>query len=299
MTEPSIVANGSLRGFLIVKKGATDLSDTSVARFVSAGKFGSTAVSAGFSGGDNLGNHLATTTLNGGANVATNFSTVYATAFVGDGSGLTGIPLENLSDVADLSGAAADEVLTYSAAGWTNAAASGGGITPTNSFAGDPSALLSEDGTNYYWAAVSSPYFSVTLTADWDDIPDVTQHPVPWDSVMSDSHSGFNTNTYTYTVPVSGFWSFGTFLVGEELDDLDFSLTLLDVTSGGTGIKPLSLHTWWQNTGAAEQNFDASIFLQGYCAAGAEISMRFQHNDAGDDVDVVTASTMFGHMVTR
>jgi hypothetical protein len=38
-TEPSIAANGMLRGFIIVKKGATDLSNDSQAVFISASKF--------------------------------------------------------------------------------------------------------------------------------------------------------------------------------------------------------------------------------------------------------------------
>jgi len=40
VTEPSIAANGLLRGWLVVKKGATDLSNTSEAQFIPAPKFG-------------------------------------------------------------------------------------------------------------------------------------------------------------------------------------------------------------------------------------------------------------------
>ena len=39
VTEPSIAANGILRGFIVAKKTATDLSDTSVALFISASRF--------------------------------------------------------------------------------------------------------------------------------------------------------------------------------------------------------------------------------------------------------------------
>lgn len=40
VTEQSIADNGLLRGWLVVKKGATDLSDPAVAKFISAPKFG-------------------------------------------------------------------------------------------------------------------------------------------------------------------------------------------------------------------------------------------------------------------
>jgi hypothetical protein len=40
VTEPSIAANGLLRGWLVVKKGATDLSDSAQAQFLPAPKFG-------------------------------------------------------------------------------------------------------------------------------------------------------------------------------------------------------------------------------------------------------------------
>jgi hypothetical protein len=39
ITEPSIAANGMLRGFMIIKKGATDLSDIAQAEFLAASKF--------------------------------------------------------------------------------------------------------------------------------------------------------------------------------------------------------------------------------------------------------------------
>ena len=40
VTEPSIAANGLLRGWLVLKKGATDLSDPAQAQFIEAPKFG-------------------------------------------------------------------------------------------------------------------------------------------------------------------------------------------------------------------------------------------------------------------
>jgi len=49
VTEPSILANGLLRGFLCIKKGATDLTDTNEAFFISAGKFGGTSGIGGLS----------------------------------------------------------------------------------------------------------------------------------------------------------------------------------------------------------------------------------------------------------
>jgi len=51
VTEPSIAANGLLRGWLVVKKGATDLSDTAEAQFISAGKLGEASAGGGGSGG--------------------------------------------------------------------------------------------------------------------------------------------------------------------------------------------------------------------------------------------------------
>ena len=48
ITEPSITANGLLRGFLIVKEGVTDLS-TSDAQFIEAEKFGTATGSGGLS----------------------------------------------------------------------------------------------------------------------------------------------------------------------------------------------------------------------------------------------------------
>jgi hypothetical protein len=39
VTEPSIATNGMLRGFMVIKKGATDLSGTSEAEFLEASKF--------------------------------------------------------------------------------------------------------------------------------------------------------------------------------------------------------------------------------------------------------------------
>jgi hypothetical protein len=47
VTEPSIAANGLLRAFLILQKGATDLSDSSTAVFIDAGKFGTTSGAGG------------------------------------------------------------------------------------------------------------------------------------------------------------------------------------------------------------------------------------------------------------
>jgi hypothetical protein len=46
ITEPSIAANGLFRGWLVVKKGATDLSDNSEALFLAAPKFGETGSSS-------------------------------------------------------------------------------------------------------------------------------------------------------------------------------------------------------------------------------------------------------------
>lgn len=47
VTEPSIGANGLLRGWLIVQKGATDLSDGAMAEFIEAPKFGQGGGTAG------------------------------------------------------------------------------------------------------------------------------------------------------------------------------------------------------------------------------------------------------------
>ena len=44
VTEPSIAANGLLRGFLIVQQGTTDLTDTSKAKFLRADKHGESRV---------------------------------------------------------------------------------------------------------------------------------------------------------------------------------------------------------------------------------------------------------------
>lgn len=49
VTEPSIAANGLLRGFIIVKKGVTDLSDTSTTQFIESEKFGTSTGSGGLS----------------------------------------------------------------------------------------------------------------------------------------------------------------------------------------------------------------------------------------------------------
>jgi hypothetical protein len=43
VTEPSIAANGLLRGWIVVKQGATDLSDPGQAQFINAPKFGESA----------------------------------------------------------------------------------------------------------------------------------------------------------------------------------------------------------------------------------------------------------------
>jgi len=51
VTEPSIAANGLLRGFLVVQDGATDLSNTAQAEFLVAGKFGEETSGGGGSGG--------------------------------------------------------------------------------------------------------------------------------------------------------------------------------------------------------------------------------------------------------
>lgn len=49
VTEPSIAQNGLLRGFLVVKQGTTDLTDSSKAFFLDAGKFGQTSGVGGLS----------------------------------------------------------------------------------------------------------------------------------------------------------------------------------------------------------------------------------------------------------
>jgi hypothetical protein len=52
-TEPSIVANGLLRGFLVVQEGTTDLSNATTTEFLEAGKFGeSNGGGAGAAGGN-------------------------------------------------------------------------------------------------------------------------------------------------------------------------------------------------------------------------------------------------------
>ena len=55
ITEPSLAANGLLRGWLVVKKGTTDLSDTTQAQFIAAGKLGE----VGSAGGGGVGNVVA------------------------------------------------------------------------------------------------------------------------------------------------------------------------------------------------------------------------------------------------
>lgn len=52
VTEPSIAANGLLRGFLIMKEDATDLTDTNRVLFVEAGKFGQAGGTGGGSSAD-------------------------------------------------------------------------------------------------------------------------------------------------------------------------------------------------------------------------------------------------------
>lgn len=47
VTEPSIAANGLLRGYIIAKKGSTDLSDPTQANFLQAGKFQDVAIGGG------------------------------------------------------------------------------------------------------------------------------------------------------------------------------------------------------------------------------------------------------------
>ncbi len=83
ITEPSIEANGLLRGWLVVKKGATDLSDSGVAEFIPAGKFG------GGSGGTGGG---------GGSPPATNTTTLTMTNLVAFPAGLSigGVAVTNI-----------------------------------------------------------------------------------------------------------------------------------------------------------------------------------------------------------
>lgn len=54
ITEPSIAANGLLRGWLVHKKNVTDLSDTDKALFIEAGKFGAGTQSGGSLGATDL-----------------------------------------------------------------------------------------------------------------------------------------------------------------------------------------------------------------------------------------------------
>jgi len=86
------------------------------------------------------------------------------------------IEASDLSDVADLSGAAADDVLTYNGATWTNAAASGGGGSsglPIISANLTKSISTSETYADVYeWATNNAGYIdstNVTVTFDWDD----------------------------------------------------------------------------------------------------------------------------------
>jgi len=55
VTEQSIADNGLLRGWLVIQEGATDLSDTSQAQFIEAGKLGE----VGSAGGGGAGNVVA------------------------------------------------------------------------------------------------------------------------------------------------------------------------------------------------------------------------------------------------
>lgn len=79
VTEPSIAANGLLRGFLVVKSNTTDLTDTSDAMFVEASKFGGTGVASG--GGVTDSRDLIASVQKGSAGTITPGQVVYISGF--------------------------------------------------------------------------------------------------------------------------------------------------------------------------------------------------------------------------
>lgn len=104
VTEPSIAANGLLRGWLIVKQGATALNDPLQAVFLSSGKLGEVGSGGGGAGATSpafpfSGSAVITgSLLVSGSNVdfrnTTGVSGSFSGSFQGNGSGLTGVTAE-------------------------------------------------------------------------------------------------------------------------------------------------------------------------------------------------------------
>ena len=93
----------------------------------------------------------------------------------------------DLSDVADLSGAAADEVLAYNGTMWTNAASGGG-------------ADVKSDYSNTF----ASVYLSSAQA-----VGAASTETIEFNAETHDIGGNFNTGTYTYTAPETGIYLIG------------------------------------------------------------------------------------------
>ncbi|MCX6994133.1 MAG: hypothetical protein NT011_13465 [Kiritimatiellaeota bacterium] len=133
----------------------------------------------------------------------------------GSGSGLSGITAAQVGAYPNASGVAASN-LAYSAgtnaaaalpASWTNTPVlpslrvTGGSPTVGMTFA-----CTNIDGSGT-WGYQTSIWFKVGLVARY--YPTNAFASTPYNLMLNDSASGYNTNTYKYTIPVAGQWNIG------------------------------------------------------------------------------------------
>lgn len=106
--------------------------------------------------------------------------------------------------------------------------------------AGTSGNVLTSDGTNFTSAATSAftpVNWLVTLSAAQNNVTgNNTDYTIPYNTVVFDSNSAYNTGTYVYTVPVTGKYQI---IINDNLKGGSAASTLflswLNVNGGGFG----------------------------------------------------------------
>lgn len=142
-----------------------------------------------------------------------------------------------MSVASNINGVASATPVGVSLGGTGIATAAANGIVYGNTTS--PLGVTAAGTTGQYLTAVTSgapvwssrPYFVVRLTSPLSNVTgDNTNYTVLFDTVSSDSASGYNTGTGLYTVPATGVWLFGFTIASsgwttQTLIDMGFNMS--------------------------------------------------------------------------
>ena len=202
----------------------------------------------------------------------------------------------------DLSGAAVDEVLTYSAAGWTNAAASGGAESVTNTVTEEmtnqvafPAGLsiggtvITSISTNAYDAMVGVG-FDVNLGGTDQELTSTAQTLVQFTNARIDIDSGWNTNSFRYYPKRLGIWRLSANIRINNVDDgVGAMATILHHDGGANAIGRIQLYS----PGANLNLGCAPSAIANVTSTNDYFYLNVQHGGgaAGGDTEAVEGST--------